>query len=378
MKTPTFVKRIAHNLLLIPGIRTKQKIVVIESDDWGSIRMPSREVYESLLKKGIRVDQFPFNRYDSLASEEDLTALFEVLTSVKDKNGNPAVMTVNTIVTNPDFEKIKETGYQEYYYEPFTETLKRYPKHTRSFELWKEAMNAGIFRPQFHGREHLNVYRWMKALRENTGNARLAFDFRTNDLSVSDEITEDSFVDTFNFENQQELEFQMKAIVEGTRLFKTLFGYRSKTFIAPCYIWSSRINHTLKQCGIESMQGIWLQFEPQTGKRNQFKSTLHYFGQKNKLGQHYLIRNASFEPFENKGRDYVDDTLARIHTAFMYGKPAIIGSHRLNYIGFIDPSNRDRNLPELRRLLKKIPQLWPDIEFMSSDQLVDFMYKKEE
>ena len=32
----------------IPGWRTKRKIVVIESDDWGSIRMPSLKVFETL------------------------------------------------------------------------------------------------------------------------------------------------------------------------------------------------------------------------------------------------------------------------------------------------------------------------------------------
>ena len=35
---------ISHNLLNIPGWRTKRKLVVIESDDWGAIRMPSKEI----------------------------------------------------------------------------------------------------------------------------------------------------------------------------------------------------------------------------------------------------------------------------------------------------------------------------------------------
>ena len=39
------------------GWKTDRKIVVIESDDWGSIRMPRREVYEMSLKKGYRVDR---------------------------------------------------------------------------------------------------------------------------------------------------------------------------------------------------------------------------------------------------------------------------------------------------------------------------------
>lgn len=38
-------QHITHNLLNIPGWRTNRKVVVIESDAWGSIRMHSKEVY---------------------------------------------------------------------------------------------------------------------------------------------------------------------------------------------------------------------------------------------------------------------------------------------------------------------------------------------
>lgn len=33
-----------RHFLNLPGWHTRRKIVVIESDDWGSIRMPSKEV----------------------------------------------------------------------------------------------------------------------------------------------------------------------------------------------------------------------------------------------------------------------------------------------------------------------------------------------
>jgi len=35
------------------GSKTRRKIVVIESDDWGAIRMPSQRVYAELEKKGL-------------------------------------------------------------------------------------------------------------------------------------------------------------------------------------------------------------------------------------------------------------------------------------------------------------------------------------
>ena len=40
--------RLSNIIYNIPGWRTKRHIVVIESDDWGAIRMPSRQVFDFL------------------------------------------------------------------------------------------------------------------------------------------------------------------------------------------------------------------------------------------------------------------------------------------------------------------------------------------
>jgi len=359
-------ENLLNHLVNAVGFKTDRRIIVIESDDWGSIRMPSRKVYTNLLKKGVRVDELCYNRYDSLASEEDLTFLFEILFSVNDKNGNPAKFTGNTIVANPDFDKIRESDFKEYYYEPFTETLKRYPKHQNSFKLWQEGISSGVFKPQFHGREHLNVLRWMEALKENYGYARLAFDFRMYDLSTKLKYSENSFMESLNYNDDKELWLQKNYINEGTQLFELIFGYRSASFIAPCYIWGSDLNETLKNSGINIIQGSFYQFQPTEGK---LKKIIHYTGQKNSLGQYHLVRNVSFEPSENLSHDWVCSAMSQISNAFSWRKPAIISSHRMNYIGFIDPDNRNRNLILLSRLLKNIKKKWPDVEFMSSDQL---------
>ena len=77
------MKNLIKNLANLPGWRTNRKIVVIESDDWGTIRMSSKEAFNSLLKKGYPVDQCPYNKYDALESNQDLEMLFDVLNSVK-------------------------------------------------------------------------------------------------------------------------------------------------------------------------------------------------------------------------------------------------------------------------------------------------------
>ena len=61
------------------GWRTNRKIVVIESDDWGSIRMPSKDVFAALKKQQIPVNYCDYFQNDSLASEDDLLALFVIL-----------------------------------------------------------------------------------------------------------------------------------------------------------------------------------------------------------------------------------------------------------------------------------------------------------
>ena len=54
-----------------------RKIVLIESDDWGSIRMPSREVYNKFIKAGINVDEVYFDKYDSITASELILFLFK-------------------------------------------------------------------------------------------------------------------------------------------------------------------------------------------------------------------------------------------------------------------------------------------------------------
>lgn len=361
-------QKLSRFIVNLPGWRTNRKIVVIESDDWGSIRMPSKEVYETLLHKGIRVDKCHYNKYDSLESEEDLESLFETLLELKDKNNNHPKITANTIVANPDFKKIKNSGFSKYFYEPFTKTFERYPKHAKSFNLIKQGIDEGIYIPQFHGREHLNVSRWMKALQSGSEETMIAFDKEL--FGISTTITtekRESYLAALDFDDESELVLQNQTIKEGLELFEQIFGFRSKTFIAANYIWHPSVEMRLHQYGVIAFQGGNFHIIPD-GKFNR-RLKRHHLGESNEIGQIYLTRNAFFEPSENNKTDWVGSCLKEIELAFLMGKPAIISSHRVNFIGFIDVKNRINNLLKFKELLTKILSKWPDVEFMSSDQL---------
>lgn len=49
----TFTQTLKHNLLDFPGWHTKRHIVVFESDDRGSIKIPSFEVFRFLKEQGM-------------------------------------------------------------------------------------------------------------------------------------------------------------------------------------------------------------------------------------------------------------------------------------------------------------------------------------
>lgn len=362
------LKRYVQNF---PGSSTERQLLVIESDDWGSIRMPSAAVYQDLKRLGAKPENDPYLKYDSLASETDLQALFEVLGSVKDIKQRPAVFTANSVMANPDFEKIQKKGFEKYFWEPFTETLKRYPSHSRSFDLWRQGMDHGVFRPQYHGREHLNVFQWMEGLKSSDQWLMRAFERQMISISSVPGKMRFGHMEGLDFFSFEEKKSKTLILEEGMDIFRKIFGFTSLSFIANCYIWDTSTEESLNKLGVKYFQGISNQIVPvldsDGSHRHVYKR--HYFGQKNILGQRYLIRNAFFEPSLDPNFDWVSDCLNRIKIAFHCKKPAIIGSHRLNYIGFIDEKNRTNNLIQLRSLLKKIIKVWPNVEFVASDDL---------
>lgn len=362
---------LTRNLLNTLGWKTKRKIVVIESDDWGSIRMASKEAFLSLQSKGYPVELCPYNKFDALESEDDLSLLFEILNSVKDKNGNPAKLTANSVVANPDFSKIAQSGYKQYHFEAFTETYKRYPNHTNSFELFKHGIVAGVVMPQFHGREHLNVSRWMRSLQQ--GNLASLDAFNQNMFSVHQPYNpgnKNEYMDALDWDSSEDRYKSEDIVIEGLRLFEQIWGFKSKSFIANCYIWHRSLEKTLDQEGVNFIQGMVIQSEP-IAEPGTYRYTrmYHFQGQKNSYGQRYFIRNAFFEPSQSPHFDWVSDCLNRIEIAFKWHKPAIISSHRVNFMGLIDPLNRDKNLVLFKTLLREILKKWPDVEFMSTDEL---------
>lgn len=350
------------------GWRTNRKLVVIESDDWGSIRMPSREVYDSCLKAGYRVDFNEFERLDSLASKDDLELLFNLLMKHTDSVGNHPVITANCVVANPDFNKMKDNDFNEYYYELITDTFKRYPKHGDNFELWMQGYASGIFHPQYHAREHLNVSMFMSALQNGNSDVHWGFNHgMPGSIPMSSTSKGNDYVEATNFNSEIDKQDKLDIYLEGLVIFEKLFGFKSKSVIPTNYIWHQDFDTHLTQAGVKYIQSSRAFIQPELNGKNQYIRRV--LGRKTKGGLIELVRNVMFEPSVDAPRGLVNSVLRDIDIAFTMRKPAIICSHRINYVGFIDENNRDQNLKMLDTILKTIVKKWPDVEFVTSDQL---------
>jgi hypothetical protein len=365
------LKTIKNNIQNIPGKKLNRRLVVFESDDWGSVRIPSKKVMQQLADAGIAVHTNPFNYLDALESETDLNSLFELLTRFKDHLGNHPVITANCIVANPDFEQIKKNNFQTYYWESVLNSYAKNPGCTKSYQNFKHGMEAGVIWPQFHGREHVNIQQWLTSLQQGNIGILKAFDLGVFGIDFKNNFSiRNNFMAAFDFNTESESAAKEQIVKEGLDEFEKIYNLRSHSFIAPCYVWHKDLEPVLKKYGVKYLQGINYQFSPEIGK-DQYRRILHTQGQKNKIGQRYFFRNAFFEPSLNRNFNWVDDCMKRIKTAFFWGKPAIIGTHRINFIGSIDEGNRRKTHELMNTLLTKIMHTWKDVEFTTSDRLGD-------
>lgn len=362
----------AKNLV---GWRTKRKIVVISVDDYGNVRLDSKKAREELDKAGYPV-RTRFDAFDSLETDEDLEMLYETLSSVKDKNGRCAVFTPFALPCNINYEKVAESGYNEYHYELLPETYDKlavkYPAtYSNAWQLWREGIEKGLMVPQFHGREHLNLKIFEEKLAHKDQALITSLKNRSFTSVSADEYSTISETAAFEFWKFNENERFDYIIRDGLNKFENVFGYRPVHFNPPGGREHPVIHKTLKKCGVKYIDTPLIKKEHQgSGK---FKKVFNYTGKKNSMGQVYIVRNVVFEPIHDRGVNWVEYTLKQIEAAFRWNRPAIVSSHRVNFCGHIDPENRQQGLDALSSLLKSIVERWPSVEFMAANELGDLI-----
>lgn len=350
-------------------------IVVIESDDWGSIRVPSDEVKNMLNSQGAMLDNEPFTRHDGLESCEDISKIIDAFSSITDKNSRHPVITAFYAVANADFESIRHTGFSEYKRESFLNTSSRYDGDNDILSAVNRAIEKGVFRPELHCYEHLNTKRWLNDLKAGKQDTLKAFDSEMYGLGTNfEDLNPFGYMDAFHHRSEEELDSYDTLISQAVREFKDVFGYFPKAFTAPCYVWNEKLEEYLYNNGIECICGSNYQLIPKKGNYDSFEKNIHFVGEVNKHGIVYLTRNVIFELIYNE-KEAHEIAMRQVSAAFHEKKPAIISIHRANFSNRIG-AKRDEHLSAICSLLQDITGKWPDVEFMSSYELSE-LYREE-
>ena len=270
-------------------------------------------------------------------------------------------------MANPDFKKIEESNFSQYFYEDVVATYQSINGDNKVFNLIKEGISSGMYVPQLHGREHLHVKSWLEALKQGDNETKFAFDNEVYGHPTKYfGSTKMSFLSALHSRNNEEQQFMNQSLVESSVLFEKYYGFKSESFIAPRFIWNDSIESELNNIGVKYIQGKIVQQVPYG---EDLKTKIHLFGSKNKYKQIYINRNVFFEPTQNQKFPWLKDALNRIDVAFKWGKPAVISMHRLNFMGGLNENNRTNNLILFKELITKVQQKYPDVIFMSTNEL---------
>lgn len=369
---------IISNLKNSIGWKTNRKIVVFSVDDYGNVRLNSVESRKNMDLAEMKIYS-RFDALDTLETTQDLEQLFEVLSSVKDKNGRYAVFTPFALPCNIDFEKMEADNFQHFYFETLPNTYKKLAvqqpnAYTGTWELWKDGIAKGFLKPQFHGREHLNLTVFNDKLKKRDLQLLTALKNKSYTSISDDDYPTMSSMAELDFWDVKENELFKPLLKEGLQLFEEVFGYASCYFTPPVFNIHHSLFQTLKSNGIQFLDLALLRKEHQG--LNAYKKSFNYIGKKTKEGLIIMVRNVVFEPTEERGIDWVAFTMKQINTAFRWNKPAIISSHRVNFCGHIEEQNREKGLSVLKKLLEEIVKKWPDVEFMSADELAYYLKNK--
>lgn len=352
----------------LPAWRSSVPILVIESDDWGSIRMSSSDSYDLLREQGYSIEK-KYHEFDALENSEDIEKLFQILMSFQDVKGNHACITMNYLAANPDFDKIEENNFLKYFRKSLNEVYLQYDSET-VVDLVKTGENKGVFDVQFHGTEHLQITRWMKALQEGYKPVCDAFTLQVFSPPVEKLMNYPrEFMDALDYDSVDEIPFQIQSLAEGLRIFEETWKKKPVSFIAPCYRWSKPIEKFLYQQGIRFIQGQRAQLHPIDKSGYEQRKIYRYTGQRNHYGQIYTVRNVMFEPTLDGVNESLIKAKKQIATAFKWRLPAIVSSHRINYTSRLHKSNRDNGLAALKELLHWVKENYPNVEFLSSPSL---------
>ncbi|GAB6066996.1 hypothetical protein JCM13664_03140 [Methylothermus subterraneus] len=319
-----------ERLLRLTAPVLERPVVVIESDDWG-----------------------PGPADQALA----LAALRERLLRFRDLAGNPAVMTIGVVLSIPDPAAIAATG-------EYRACLLDAPAYRPIVKALLEGERAGVFALQLHGMAHYWPENFLAFWRRDEAVRRwLAEDgWRTEKLPA---WLQSRWIDAAHGLPSKPLpaEAIRRAVAEETACFARCFGRPPKVVVPPTFVWDENAERAYAEAGVEVLITPGRRFPGRDAQGRLLPADRSYrHGQTLASGLKCLVRDVYFEPA--LGHDPAE-TLAQIESKWSRREPALLETHRFNFLD----GNLGDSLAALERLLRGVLESFPEVRFLSSRQL---------
>jgi len=329
---------------------SEHRVVCFESDDWGCCAWAPDQY--ALQKVGALREVRAYwqrarlwNWLDgSLETPDDVRFLCDFLECFVGGDGRAPVFTPCYLTANPDFERIAEEGLETYHDITIEQGVPSRWARGHFVAAAREGFTRGVWRPEYHGRlHHAQPYRWLKAVRDGEPEAVALFEEqmfqgsgRLPEYAEMDEATQREWANG------------------GIDAFERAFGYRPY-----CAINAD---------GSQVTEGIW----QDAGIRARLNRPACGQGQRSPhTSMVYLRRNARLEPLG------LDDEYAQagftncwreVRAAWQAGEPAIVSTHRKNYVSMVAEQQR-QGFMQLEQLFLAIEESGPEATYLTSAEI---------
>jgi glycosyltransferase involved in cell wall biosynthesis len=370
------IAHISSDWQKLPGIFSKPRfarpVLVIESDDWGWC--PGDPNQMLFVEKAFGSKFTEDGLLPVLETPDDMERMAQVLLKHKDSRNRPAVLTANMMLANIDFEATKQSGFKQLKLIDIDSNSAINPISKSLLKAYNRCMNLGVFKPQLHGLQHVNAIGWLRDLQNGNKLAMCFFDAKfppsgyfNNNWKYNSVYVDFSTVPSTGIPYN----VQLSDINDAVRVFKRIFGFLPLSTIAPFYIWDKTTEKAFSEMGVKYLQAGNMQVAKLDTHRR-LTECYHGLGTRNEYGAIYLNRNIFFES-NRAGSVPVRTVQKRICRAFSTYQPAVISSHRINFVG----GSAYRHLAAMDETLTYLEKTYPDIFYMSSDELGEMLNKSD-
>lgn len=303
------------------------KAVVIESDDWGLCAW-SADAHAFRVLADTPVFRHPAGRRyggSTLESAEDLAAMQRILEGAAG-DGIAPVLQANTVMASPAYDRLQAPMFEAETL-PLADFLHAPPRWRRPGldRALRGAIDAGVWWPELHGLHHLPEAAWLHALRRGERDARRAFEQQSMVCGAVEHGGE--------YGDGEPLDLRRRNLALAVEKFRALFGRGPGSFCPPDYHWDGALDRDAEALGLVTFQGV---AEVAGARAPRFRRLFHRFRWPHFEGRRFAMPpRIAFEPLSAEGLSEtlgVERTFRAVQDAWRRGQPAVVSTHRMNYV----------------------------------------------